>query len=64
MSRGNGWRGRGLAAGAVKGAIAGAVGTWVMDQVGGMYLREDPRALEREKLARVGGEGRHPRCGG
>ncbi len=57
MSRGNGWRGRGLAASAAKGAIAGAVGTWVMDQVGwGMYLREDAQALEREKLARVGGK--------
>ena len=55
MSRGNGRGGRGPAAGAVKGAIAGAVGVWVMDQVGwGMYLREDPRALEQEKRARVG----------
>ncbi len=51
MPRGDGWRGHGLAAGAVKGAIAGAVGTWVMDQLGwGMYLREDAQALEQEEL--------------
>ena len=56
MKRGSGWKRRGPAAGAVKGAIAGAAGVWVMDQVGwGMYLREDPQALEWEKLARVGG---------
>ncbi len=57
MSRGNGWKSRGPTASAVKGAIAGGAGVWVMDQVGwGMYLREDPQALEREKRARVGGK--------
>ncbi len=55
MERANGWKGRGLAAGAVKGAIAGAVGVWVMDQVGwGLYLREDRGALRQEQQARVG----------
>lgn len=38
----------------VKGAIAGAVGTWAMDKVGWyMYHREDPDALQREHEARV-----------
>ncbi len=40
-----------------KGALAGAVGVWVMDQVGwGLYLRQDPGALRREQDARVGGK--------
>ncbi len=46
-----------MAASVVKGAISGAVGVWVMDQVGwGMYLREDPQALRQEQMARVGGK--------
>lgn len=40
----------------VKGAIAGAVGVWAMDQVGWyMYNREDPEALRQEEEARVEG---------
>lgn len=42
--------------GMVKGAIAGAVGVWVMDQVGwSMWNREDPVALQQEREARVEG---------
>lgn len=42
---------------AAKGAIAGAVGVWLMDQVTwGMYLREAPQALQREQGARVWGK--------
>jgi hypothetical protein len=42
---------------AAKGAIAGAVGVWLMDQVTwGMYLREDPQALRMEQKARVRGK--------
>jgi hypothetical protein len=42
---------------AAKGAIAGAVGVWLMDQVTwGMYLREAPQALRREQKARVWGK--------
>lgn len=41
----------------VKGAIAGAVGVWVMDRVGwDMYLSEDPKAFEQEKEAQVEGK--------
>lgn len=41
----------------VKGAVAGAVGVWVMDQVTwGMYLREDPEAFRQEQAARIGGK--------
>ncbi len=48
---------RSLVASALRGAIAGAVGVWVMDQVGwGLYLREDPGALRQEQQARVGGK--------
>jgi hypothetical protein len=48
---------RGNALDAAKGAIAGAVGVWLMDQVTwGMYLREDPQALRREQEARVRGK--------
>lgn len=40
----------------VKGAIAGAVGVWVMDQVGWyLYRRENTEALLKEQKARVGG---------
>lgn len=57
MSVGNSRKGSRLAVGAAKGAIAGAVGVWVMDQVGwGMYLREDPGASREEQQARVGGK--------
>lgn len=45
---------RGVALASVKGAIAGAIGTWVMDQVTwGMYLREDPEAFRQEQKARI-----------
>lgn len=38
----------------VKGAVAGAVGVWAMDQVGWyMYNREAPEVLQREQEARV-----------
>ncbi len=48
-----------LATEMVKGAIAGAVGVWAMDQVGwAMYNREDPVALQQELEARV--EGKDP----
>lgn len=41
----------------MKGAIAGAVGVWVMDRVGwDMYLSEDPKAFEQEKEAQVEGK--------
>ncbi len=41
----------------VKGAVAGAAGVWVMDQVTwGMYLREDPEAFRQEQAARIGGK--------
>jgi hypothetical protein len=40
-----------------KGAVAGAVGVWIMDLVTwGMYLREDPQALQQEQAARVEGK--------
>lgn len=39
----------------VRGAVAGAAGVWAMDKVGwSMYNRENPAALRREHLARVG----------
>lgn len=48
--------GRSPLTGALKGAVAGAAGVWVMDQVGWwMWDREDPRALRQEERARVGG---------
>lgn len=41
----------------VKGAVAGAIGVWVMDRVGwDMYLSEDPKAFEQEKEAQVEGK--------
>lgn len=41
---------------ALKGAVAGAAGVWVMDRVGwSMYLRENPQALRREQAARPNG---------
>lgn len=41
---------------AIKGAVAGAAGVWVMDRIGWyMYLREDESALQREFEARPGG---------
>jgi hypothetical protein len=47
----------GLAADMVKGALAGAVGVWLMDQVGwALYRREDPGALRQEQAARVEGK--------
>ncbi len=55
-SRGGG-PGNNVAANVVKGAIAGAAGVWLMDQVGwGLYLREDPAARQQEQEARVGGK--------
>ena len=48
-----------LATDVVKGALAGAVGVWLMDRVGWvLYRREDPAALRRERDARV--EGKDP----
>jgi uncharacterized membrane protein YagU involved in acid resistance len=49
----------------VKGAIAGAVGVWVMDRVGwDMYLSEDPKAFEQEKEAQIEGKyGAHVAAG-
>ena len=44
----------GVTADVIKGAAAGAVGVWLMDRVGWLlYRREDRRALQREKVARV-----------
>ncbi len=41
----------------VKGAVAGAAGVWVMDQITwGMYLREDPEAFRQEQTAWIGGK--------
>lgn len=38
------------------GAMAGAIGVWVMDRVGWfMYRREDSQVLEQERKARVNG---------
>ena len=49
----------GWAGDVLKGAIAGAAGVWLMDQVGWfLYRREDPATLQREKAARV--EGKDP----
>jgi uncharacterized membrane protein YagU involved in acid resistance len=46
-----------LAADLIKGAVAGAVGVWAMDQVGWkMYLNEDPKAFKQEKEAQVEGK--------
>lgn len=46
-----------IAADIVKGAIAGAVGVWVMDRVGwDMYLSEDPEAFQKEKEAQIEGK--------
>lgn len=40
----------------LKGAVAGALGVWVMDKVGWrMWDREDPQALDRELRARPHG---------
>lgn len=40
----------------LKGAVAGAVGVWVMDKVGWyMWNHEDPQALQQEREARPGG---------
>lgn len=40
----------------VKGAVAGAVGVWALDQVTwAMWNREDPEALEQERRARPDG---------
>jgi len=48
-----------LAAGALRGLIAGTLGVWLMDRVGGfLYRREGPAARERERAARV--EGKDP----
>ncbi|MDP9405096.1 MAG: hypothetical protein M3O86_00620, partial [Actinomycetota bacterium] len=39
------------------GAVAGAAGVWAMDKVGwALYGRESPRALDRERAARVDGQ--------
>lgn len=43
-----------LTADIIKGAMAGAIGVWLMDRVGWyMYLREDPKAVRQEVDARV-----------
>lgn len=40
----------------IKGAVAGAVGVWVMDKVGWyMWNHEDPQALQQEREARPDG---------
>ncbi|MEW6499499.1 MAG: DUF1440 domain-containing protein [Cyanobacteriota bacterium] len=40
----------------VKGALAGAIGVWALDQVTwAMWNREDPEALDQERQARPGG---------
>jgi hypothetical protein len=53
---GNGQEQRNVAVDMVLGALAGAAGVWVMDQLGwAMYDREDPAALAREHRARAGG---------
>ena len=45
-----------VVANVVKGALAGAVGVWALDQVTwAMWNREDPEALEQERQARPGG---------
>ena len=47
---------RTLALDLLKGAVAGAVAVWAMDRLGwALWDREDPRALERERAARVEG---------
>lgn len=51
-------KGRSVAVAVVKGAVAGAVGTWVMDRVTWFILnREDEETKKREEQARPGGEG-------
>ena len=51
----SGERGR-LGTDLVRGAVAGAVATWLMDRVGwALWNREDPRALAREEAARPEG---------
>lgn len=56
MRKGNGGKNGNIAADIVKGAIAGAVGVWVMDQVGWwMWNHEDPAALQQEREARPEG---------
>jgi uncharacterized membrane protein YagU involved in acid resistance len=53
----NGRKNGSLAADMMKGAVAGAVGVWVMDRVGwDMYLSEDPKAFQQEKEAQVEGK--------
>lgn len=48
---------RDLAGEMIKGAIAGAIGTWVMDRVTWeLYLTEDPKAFEQEKQAQFEGK--------
>ena len=46
-----------VAKGLLKGAIAGAVGVWIMDQLTWyMYKNEDPLAYKKEKQAQVEGK--------
>lgn len=46
-----------VTSGLLKGAIAGAVGVWVMDRLTWyMYKNEDPLAYKQEKLAQVEGK--------
>jgi hypothetical protein len=57
MSKRNSRRNGDLIGDMVKGAIAGAVGVWMMDRVTwDMYLSEDPEAFEQEKEAQVEGK--------
>ncbi len=45
---------RSLTATIIKGALAGAIGVWLMDRVGWyLYLREDPAKVRQEVKARV-----------
>ena len=53
MHEDNGNRGSDM----MKGAVAGAIGVWMMDRVGGvLYEREARAALAREHAARPGGK--------
>ncbi len=60
VSRGNGHGGNGhggdVLGDLIKGAVAGAVGVWALDQITWyMWDREDPAALAQERTARPGG---------
>jgi hypothetical protein len=57
MHRARGGRNGDLITDLVKGAVAGAVGTWAMDRVANyMYEHQDAGASLRDKAAQTGGE--------